>query len=60
VVVFNSQTFKQKAGYVHPHILPEGADQLFANGKRAVLDSKDTVVLAGQVLPHKPTPRTCA
>ena len=60
VVVFNPQTFKQKADYVHPHILSEGVDALFVNGKLAVLDSKDTGVLAGQVLLHKPTPGTCS
>ena len=60
VVVFDPQTFKQKADYVHPHILSEGIDELFVNGKLAVKDAKDTGVLAGAVLLHKPTPGTCS
>ena len=58
LVVFKPETFKQMADYVHPHILSEGMDALFVTGKLAVLDSKDTGVLAGQVK-HKPTPGTC-
>ena len=59
VTVFDPRNFKQKADYVKAKELSEGVEQVFINGKAAMLDGKPTDVLAGQVLLHKPTPGTC-
>ncbi|MHB1205568.1 MAG: N-acyl-D-amino-acid deacylase family protein [Rhodospirillaceae bacterium] len=60
VTVFDPAGFKQKADYVKAKELSEGVEQVFINGKAAMLDGKPTDVLAGQVLLHKPTAGTCS
>jgi N-acyl-D-aspartate/D-glutamate deacylase len=59
ITVFDPKNFKQKADYVKAKELSEGVEQVFINGKAAMLDGKPTDVLAGQVLLHKPTAGTC-
>lgn len=60
ITVFDPKGFKQKADYVKAKELSEGVEQVFINGKAAMLDGKPTDVLAGQVLLHTPTPGTCS
>ena len=59
ITVFDPKNFKQKADYVKAKELSEGVEQVFINGKAAMLDGKPTDVLAGHVLLHKPTAGTC-
>jgi N-acyl-D-aspartate/D-glutamate deacylase len=53
VVVFDPETFRDKATFDKPHQYAAGVRWLFVNGQLAVADGKPTGVLAGKVLRHK-------
>ncbi len=52
VVVFDPQTFRDKATFDQPHVLAPGVKYLFVNGKLVIEDGKYTGALAGKVLRH--------
>ncbi len=53
VVVFDPQTFRDKATYDRPHQYAAGVRYLFVNGRPAVRDGTFTGELAGKVLRHQ-------
>jgi N-acyl-D-aspartate/D-glutamate deacylase len=53
VVVFDPQTFRDKATFDKPHQYASGMRYLFVNGKLAIDEGKYTDALAGKVLRHK-------
>jgi N-acyl-D-amino-acid deacylase len=54
VVVFDPQTYREKATFDKPHQYAEGVRWLFVNGIPAIADRKrDDTALAGRVLRHK-------
>lgn len=53
VVVFDPETFRDRATYDKPHQYATGVRYLFVNGKAAIDDGKYTGALAGKVLRHK-------
>ena len=53
VVVFDPQTFRDKATFDKPHQYASGVRYLFVNGKLAIDEGKYTDTLAGKVLRHK-------
>jgi N-acyl-D-aspartate/D-glutamate deacylase len=53
VVVFDPETFRDKATFDKPHQYAAGVRWLFVNGQLAVADGKPTGALAGKVLRHK-------
>jgi N-acyl-D-aspartate/D-glutamate deacylase len=55
VVVFDPETFRDRATYDQPHQYSTGVRYLFVNGRLAVEDGKYTGVLAGKVLRHVST-----
>ena len=60
VVVFDPKRYRQRNDYVHYDIPSEGVDELFINGKLAVLNSKVTGQLAGRTILHVPTKAACS
>jgi N-acyl-D-aspartate/D-glutamate deacylase len=52
VVVFDPQTYRDRATFDRPHQYASGVRWLFVNGRLAVEDGKFTGVLAGRVLRH--------
>jgi N-acyl-D-amino-acid deacylase len=52
VVVFDPETFRDKATYDNPHQYATGVRYLFVNGKLAIDEGKYTGALAGKVLRH--------
>jgi N-acyl-D-aspartate/D-glutamate deacylase len=52
VVVFDPQTFRDRATFEKPHQYATGVRWLFVNGRMVVADGKFTGVLAGRVLRH--------
>ncbi len=53
VVVFDPETFRDRATFDKPHQYATGVRYLFVNGKLAIDEGKFTGVLAGKVLRHK-------
>jgi N-acyl-D-amino-acid deacylase len=53
LVVFDPNTFRDKATFDKPHQYASGVRYLFVNGKLAIQDGKYTDALAGKVLRHK-------
>jgi N-acyl-D-amino-acid deacylase len=53
VVVFDPETYRDKATFDKPHQYATGVKYLFVNGKLAMDDGKYTEVRAGKVLRHK-------
>jgi N-acyl-D-amino-acid deacylase len=53
VVVFDPETFRDRATYDKPHQYSTGVRWLFVNGQLAVKEGKYTGALAGKVLRHK-------
>jgi N-acyl-D-aspartate/D-glutamate deacylase len=53
VVVFDPQSFRDKATFDKPHQYAAGVRYLFVNGKLAIEEGKYTDMLAGKVLRHK-------
>jgi N-acyl-D-aspartate/D-glutamate deacylase len=52
VVVFDPETFRDKATFDKPHQYSTGVKYLFVNGKFAINDGKPSTTLAGRVLRH--------
>jgi N-acyl-D-amino-acid deacylase len=52
VVVFDPETFRDRATFDKPHQYATGVRYLFVNGKLAIDEGKFTNVLAGKVLRH--------
>jgi N-acyl-D-aspartate/D-glutamate deacylase len=53
VVVFDPETYRDKATFDKPHQYATGVKYLFVNGKLAIEDGKYTEARAGKVLCHK-------
>jgi N-acyl-D-amino-acid deacylase len=53
VVVFDSQTFRDRATYESPHQYATGVRFLFVNGQLAIDDGRVTDRLAGRALRHR-------
>jgi N-acyl-D-amino-acid deacylase len=53
VVVFDPETFRDKATFDKPHQYATGVRYLFVNGKLAINEGKFTGILAGKALRHK-------
>jgi N-acyl-D-aspartate/D-glutamate deacylase len=53
VVVFDPDTFRDRATFDKPHQYATGVRYLFVNGKLTIEDGKYTGALAGKVLRHK-------
>jgi N-acyl-D-amino-acid deacylase len=53
VVVFDPQTFRDRATFDKPHQYATGVRYLFVNGQLVIDDGKFTDVLAGKVLRHQ-------
>ena len=52
VVVFDPETFRDRATYDKPHQYATGVRYLFVNGKAAIDEGKYTEALPGKVLRH--------
>jgi N-acyl-D-aspartate/D-glutamate deacylase len=52
IVVFDPDTFRDRATYEKPHQYSTGVRYLIVNGKFAITDEKPTGTLAGKVLRH--------
>jgi N-acyl-D-aspartate/D-glutamate deacylase len=55
VVVFDPETYRDRATYDKPHQYATGVRYLFVNGKAAIDEGKYTGTLAGKVLRHQST-----
>jgi N-acyl-D-amino-acid deacylase len=53
VVVFDPETYRDRATFDKPHQFASGVRYLFVNGKLAVKEGKQTGALAGKALRHK-------
>ncbi|MDT9600488.1 N-acyl-D-amino-acid deacylase family protein [Sphingosinicella rhizophila] len=60
ILVFDPDSYRPRADYVHPAVLSEGVDTLLVNGAVTVSDGKPTGIAAGRGLKQVPPAGTCA
>lgn len=59
VVVFDPDSYRPKADYLHPTELTTGVTTLLVNGALAIDGGKPTGTAAGRAIRHTPTPGSC-
>lgn len=50
LIIFDPESIKENADFVHPELHSEGIDEMFINGRRIIMEGSPTGVRAGKVL----------